>query len=282
MVSRKRVVDRIERFQARLLDRLRPWAYPGHGVELPPVLMFALMKSGSIFIQRALRRTLEVEVRHIGGSGIGGNWFSYPELCRFSKGNAVSREHIQPRPEYPKVLADFNIRRAVVHVRDPRGAILSWTNQMERQLPLRGLSYVAYSCEQHVPHCYLKWSFEERLRWQIEHVMPRMVDWIEGWLAIADGSKDVTFLVTDYAELARDSRAYIEKLLAFYEVPYEPDWVKIPRREIGRNNVFSVAAEGTSPLQMRPPLHDDILELADAAVPAGLIERFGWTRPAIH
>ena len=186
---------------------------------LPPVLMFALPKSGSIFIQRALRRSLEVQVLHVSGAGFGGAWFSYSELSRFAKGNVVSREHIGARPEYPKVLAGFNIRRAAVHVRDPRGAILSWTNHMERQLPVRGLDYVAFSCEQAVPDAYLKWSFEERLRWQIEHFMPKMVSWIEGWLALANSTEEMTFLFTDYAELKKDSRAYIEKLLAFYQIP---------------------------------------------------------------
>ena len=100
--GRKRVLDFVERVEARISDRLRPWAFPGHGVALPPVLMFAQQKSGSVFIQRALRRTLQVEVKHISSSGSGGAWISYPELCRFAKGNAVSREHMQPRAALPK------------------------------------------------------------------------------------------------------------------------------------------------------------------------------------
>jgi hypothetical protein len=272
--TRKRILDLIERAEGRLIDRLRPWAYPGHGSTLPPVLIFALVKSGSIFIQRALRRTLEVEIQHIGGAGINGGWFSYPDLCRFAKGNAVSREHMHARAEFPSVLAGFNIRRAVVHVRDPRAAIVSWTNQMERNLPSRGLGYVAFSCEQDVPELYLKWSFEQRLRWQIEHVMPRMVAWVDGSVELADRSDKVQFLVTDYAELARDSRAYIEKLLNFYGIPYEESWLKIPRREVGRNNVYSMDSGPGS----RPPLSPEISALANAGIPGRLIDRFSWAR----
>jgi hypothetical protein len=275
MRARKRVLDLVQRAESKISDRLRPWAFPGHGVALPPVLLFALQKSGSIFIQRALRRTLQVEVNHISGAGTGGGWLSYPELCRFAKGNAVTREHMQPRAELPAVLAQFNIRRAVVHVRDPRAAIISWTRHMDRNLPARGLSYVAFSCEQEVPGSYLQWSFEQRLQWQVEHVMPRMVAWIEGWLEIADRSKSVTFLVTDYAELARDNRAYILKLLDFFEVPYQPDWVKIPRREFGRNNIFSLQEPGALPPQ---PIAAGILASANAGTPQALIDRFGWTQ----
>jgi hypothetical protein len=277
MPTRKRVLDLIEQAEAKISDRLRPWAYPGHGVVLPPALMFALHKSGSIFIQRALRRTLQVEVKHISSAGASGSWISYPELRRFAEGNAVSREHMQPRPELPAVLAAFNIRRAVVHVRDPRAAIISWTRHMERNLPTRGLGYLTYSCEQEVPGCYLQWSFEQRLQWQIEHVMPRMVAWIDGWLALADHSSSVTFLVTDYAELARDSRAYVLKLLDFYEIPYQQDWVKIPRREVGHNNIFSLPQPGAS---LPEPISAEILACADAGTPARLIDRFGWTQPA--
>jgi hypothetical protein len=278
------VFDFVEKAEGRLLDRLRSWAFPAHGVELPPVLMFALLKSGSIFIQRALRRTLQVEVRHISGAGGSGNWFSYAELCQFAKGNAVSREHMQARPEFPAVLADFNIRRAVVHVRDPRAAIISWTRQMDRNLPQRGLSYVAFSCEQDVPELYLRWSFEQRLRWQVEHFMPQMVAWIEGWVDVADRSNRVKFLVTDYAELARDSRAYIEKILAFYEIPYGQDWLRIPRREVGRNNIYALAQEPSQPEgrpagpDNKPTMSGEILAIANAAIPPGLIDRFGWNR----
>ena len=284
MIARKRVFDRVEKAVTGYIDRLRPWAYPAHGTELPPVLVFAQVKSGSVFIQRALRRTLEVEVRHISGAGLSGGWFSYPELSRFAKGNAVSREHMQARAEFPEILAAFNIRRAVIHIRDPRAVIVSWTRQMDRNLPDRGLRYVAFSCEQAVPELYLQWSFEQRLRWQVENVMPRMVAWTEGWVDLADRSDKVKFLVTDYAELAQDSRDFIRKLLDFHEIPYREDWLKIPRHEVGRNNIHSIGRQqsgpdGSSPgSESRSPMHGEILELATAAIPPRLIERFGWNR----
>jgi hypothetical protein len=274
MVSRKNILEKLEQLNARLLDRLRPWAYPAHGLTLPPILLFALPKSGSIYIQRALRRTLKVEVRHVGGSGIYGGWLSYTDLCRFSKGNVVSREHMNPRAELPGILADFDIHRAVVHVRDPRAAIVSFTRMMDRNLPKRGLRYIAFTCEQALPGEYLNWNFDQRLRWQIEHMMPRMVDWIDGWVNIADHSQNVKFLVTDFSELARDSQAFIEKLLKFYEVPYQRDWLRIPRREVGLNNIHS----STEPAR-RPSLSPEITALLNAGVPDHLIQRFGWSPP---
>jgi len=276
----KQILDKLEKFDARLLARLRPWAYPAHGMTLPPVLLFALMKSGSVFIQRALRRTLEVEIQHISA----GDWFSYPALVRFAKGNSVSREHMNPSPELAPVLADFNIRRAVIHVRDPRAAIVSWTHQMERNLAERGLRYLSFSCRQTVPGAYLDWDLEARLKWQIEHVMPQMVAWIEGWVDIADKSEDVKFLVTDFAEMARDNRAFIEKLLKFYEVPYQQDWVDIPRRAIGTSNIYSgiepspSSGEAAVPAPARAPLSAEVSALANAGVPDRLIDRFGWAR----
>ena len=114
--------------------------------------------------------------------------------------------------------------------------------------------------------------------------MPSMVSWIEGWLAVADSCDQVKFLVTDYAEMARDNRAYIEKILGFYEIPYRQDWLIIPKREVGHNNIFSLAAAGApsgeqpSVAASKPSLNGEILDLANAAMPQGLIERFGWSR----
>ena len=285
MMSRKRLYDYSERFADYLLDQAAALAFPGRDIPLPPVLVIALPKSGSVYLQRALRRTLRVPVHHIASGGMSGASFRHDDLCRFGRGNVVSREHLQPRAFSLKVLARHGIKRAVLHIRDPRAAIISWTRHMDRLLASRGLRAVELTCEATMPDAYQAWSFQRRLHWQVENRMPIFVRWIEDWLALAETSRDVVLMVTDYAELAHDGRKLITRILEFNGIDYDPEWISLPSTCYGKNNIYSMldARRATShwSSDARIPLWAqqmprEILRAANGAVPARLCDRFGW------
>jgi hypothetical protein len=141
-----------------------------------------------------------------------GSSFGYADLCRFAKGNVVSREHLEPRTSFVAVLAQYGIRKIVLHVRDPRAVMVPWTEHIDRNLARRGLRSVSLFCERDLPSDYLEWDFSQRLQWQVEHVMPRFVHWIEQWLDLAENSTTPEFLITTYNDFARDNRKYIERV----------------------------------------------------------------------
>jgi hypothetical protein len=280
MISRKRIYDVSERFTDYLMDQAAALAFPGRDARLPPVLVIALPKSGSVYLQRALRRTLRVPVHHIASGGMSGASFGHADLCRFEQGNVVSREHLQPRAFSLKVLAKHGVRKAVLHVRDPRAAIVSWTRHMDRILESRGFRSVELSCEIAVPEDYPAWSFDQRLCWQVVNKMPSFVRWIEDWLLLAESSRDVDFLITDHAELSRDGRGLVERILDFHGIAYDPKWIFMPSTRFGRNNIFSML-EAPCPakipawVRLMPP---EALDAADALLPDRLAKRFGWTK----
>jgi hypothetical protein len=288
MITRKRIYDLTEGFTLRRLEWLARYANPGRGVPLPAVVMVALPKSGSIFIQRALRRTLRVPIRHLSTGGMMGSSLELHGLERFEKGNIVLREHFQPRPFLVNTMAAFGIRKIVLHLRDPRAAIVSWTEHIDRSLDRRGLRYVSLSCERDVPQEYVRWNYDLKLRWQVDNVLPDFVRWIEQWLDIVETCKDASFLVTTYDDFARDNRAFIKRILAFYEIPYEEDWISIPVVRRGKNNIWNlpegVAANASgSPANRTLPvpawqkkMGDETLTVANAMVSDRLFERFGW------
>jgi hypothetical protein len=269
MIRRKQVLEFVQKGGERLAAWLEPFAFPGHGIELPPVFIAALPKSGSIYIQRALRRSLQVTVGHIATSGLSGSSFRHSNLLRFRKGNVVSREHLQPRAFLVGLLAAQGVDRMVVHVRDPRAAIVSWARHMDRNLTRRGLWSVALSCERQMPSAYQDWEFDQRLRWQIENMLPAFVAWIEGWLELAATCPEMKFLITDYLEFARENRAFIEKLLTFYDIPFRADWIKMPERQVGKNNIRSDPGAAVS-------IPAELSALAISRTPAHLRLRFGW------
>lgn len=283
MVSRKWIYDVSEKFTEYLLDRTAAFAFPGRETPLPPVLLIALPKSGSIYLQRAVRRTLRVPVHHIAAAGMSGASFRHADLCRFEQGNVVCREHLQPRAFTLKVLARHGVKRAVLHLRDPRAAIVSWTRHMDRLLTSRGLRSVELSCETAVPDAYQHWGFERRLDWQVENKMPSFVRWIEDWLKLVAGSRDVEFLVTDYAELCEDGRGLVARILDFNGIDYRPDWISMPSTRFGKNNIFSIieARQPTGAKRVPPWISfmpPEILRAANARLPDVLVDRFDWPR----
>lgn len=271
MIYSKRTYDRFDKVSGKVLSWLHPIAFPGRGGRLPPVFMVALPKSGSIYIQRALRRTLRVPIEHIGSHGMSGTSFTLAGLMKFEQGNVVCREHLQPSPFLISTLADYNVKKIVLHFRDPRAAIVSWTRHMESTLERRGLRAVSLACERAVPDAFLRWDFNQRLRWSIGNVLPKFVRWTEHWLELSDANPEVRFLVTDYEEFADDNRGFICKILEFYEIPFQPDWLSMPVTRIGKNNIRSKPGSN-----IRNQIPADLFDLADSLTPRSLCKRFSW------
>jgi hypothetical protein len=284
MISRKRFYDVSERVTGYLMDQAAAIAFPGREQPLPPVLLIALPKSGSVYLQRALRRTLRVPVHHIASAGMGGATFRELDLRRFAAGNVVAREHLQPRPFSLRVLARHGIRKIVLHLRDPRAAMVSWTRHLDRVMTHRGFRSAELWCELALPDAYAGWTFEQRLRWQVENKLPDFVRWIEDWLALAAAGREVEVLVTDYAELERDARRLITRILEFNGIAYDPEWISLPSTEYGKNNIYSILRGGPAPAgapsaPWRGAMPQDVLAIANTLLPADLAERFGWPKP---
>jgi hypothetical protein len=126
-------------------------------------------------------------------------------------------------------------------------------------------------CQQLVPEAYEGWDFQRRLAWQVEHTLPRYVAWIADWLALIDRTPGVEFLVTTYEEFAADNRAFIERLLEFFNIPHERSWISIPDYRVGHNNVFHVTSKST-----REEMGEALYRQASAMIPEALLRRFGW------
>jgi hypothetical protein len=277
-----RLRRRVLRLNDALCDFLRAravaFACPGRGARLPPVLLIALPKSGSTYMQHALSRTLRVQVRHFSAAGICGSSFRLADLCRFAEGNVISREHLQPREISPKLLGAYGIGKAVLHVRDPRDAIVSWTRHMDRSLEARGLRFVELSCEMAVPDAYPAWGFDRRLEWQVHNKLPDFIRWIERWLALTESSSAVEFMITDYAELTKDAPDLVKRILDFYAIDHKPEWISMPPVAYGKNNIFS-DLERRQPTDWMIQMPREVLAAANASMPVALARRLGWPHP---
>lgn len=245
-------------------------AYPARGANQPPVILIAQPKSGSVFIHRALRRTLQVPFLQAGTAGVHGASIGYRQLMRLKHGNVVSREHLPANKFLLDSLGLVGIDKAVLHVRNPADAIVSWARAIDRFIAVRGMAGAVLACELAMPDDYASWSFPQKLRWQIENYMPQQVLWVENWLALADTTDRPDVLVTTYDQLAADPRAYLKSVLDHYELGIPAEAIYLPAQEVGRNNIFSTAGDKWAGLD------GALRDMACDQVPAALRARFGW------
>ncbi|MBI2255465.1 MAG: sulfotransferase domain-containing protein [Proteobacteria bacterium] len=271
----KKTAKKVYRFAQRLGEaataKLDAATYPAHGTRLPPILLFAQPKSGSTFLHRAFRKTLQVPFTRIGAGGVFDAAIRYKELKAFAQGNAVCREHLPARRHLLDSIAGVGIKKVVLHIRDPRYSIVSWTKMVDRFIETRGMPGALLTCEMPMPADYATRPFQDRLAWQVENYLPRQVSWIESWLALAADNPPLDILITKYEEFSGDPKAYIRRVLTFHDVPFKESWIKLPDDSVGKNNIFSEKSA-----DKWADIDPAIKAAAGAQVSAELCRRFDW------
>lgn len=187
------------------------------------------------------------------------------QLTAEAQGEAVIRCHLAPHP-YNVAQLDHHIPRWVLHVRDPRQATYSLYRAVTDGIGVQDPA----------THQYFGWDDEfkalpetERLNRFYRQILPEMVTWIDGWVAVCDrGAARSRVLISSFEEFKRDPGAFFRRLLAFYEVDQA---LALPKPEAAvRNFRTGTVAE------WRAALSDELVAWADAQVPRAMRERFGW------
>src|SRR5262249_29462225 len=140
----------------------------------------------SVYIQRALRRTLQLPKAQLDYGSITDITLHWSGLRDFAKGNALTRLHLPPRAYLTRSFTVMGIDRIVLHLRDPRSMIISWTHQVERDLKARGLPGGLLDCQADLPADYPDWELSAKMAWQVENQLPLFVDWTTRWLHLVE------------------------------------------------------------------------------------------------
>lgn len=234
----------------------------------PGVLLCALPKSAGVFIYNALAHGLDKPLMHAGAGGYFPNMSlpqNVPSLINDS--GTIYHTHANPSPGNLIEVSE-RLERMVLHLRDPRGALLSWAHFIGRVVrdvdPVQRLHYG-------MPEGIEGWKFGKQIDWYIDNVLPTFVSWSSGWLEAID-TKDMgdKALITTYEELVADQDAFFDRLLSFYDIdrtlfeyPAKPKKGTLNFRKGDPqewNKVFTVAQR----------------KRASKAVSDDLKARFGW------
>ena len=253
-------------------------------MDSPSVFINTLPKSASVYLWDALSHGLGLRRMRISGG-----WFPddlvVPEQVKLlAEGGSVTHEHL-PASALNLMVLDFYLDRLVVHVRDPRMATLElvhhWITMEPAMTQPERDGHPARSFADpkvFLPDFY-SLSMEEKIDWEIEHVLPIEIQWIEGWL---DASEDPFFrpeiLFTCYEDFVADEEAFFGTILDFYGVdragfafaPFTPEPADDPALE-GQYHFRNARTD-----EWREAFSRRQLRKACKMMPDRLLMRFGW------
>lgn len=210
--SRAALARRVEDLEIELVGRTSR-RVPLATARKPNLLIVSLPKSGTVYINTLLLRSLGLEQACFCNGYFPRDMLSLDRLQHYAtRGGTIASTHLDPSATNLQLLASF-IPRWIVHIRDPRAALLSWVHHV-RRYHQEGEAFSLLRITPKPPEAILAGELGGCIDWHIDHLYGAMVDWIEAWLDAARGAPD-HILVTEYASLLFDEEALCRKMAGF-------------------------------------------------------------------
>ncbi len=235
----------------------------------PSCMVVSVPKSGTVFLNRLLSEGLGLRDMVVSNRYFPIDQLWLDAMPEFAGGGRIASVHIDASSVNIKLLRRY-APSWVVHLRDPRSVVLSWTHHIER-LFTEGQLDQMLRVEPTPPFDYHAKPFAERLSWQIENFLPAAVSWTLNWLEVVDRRQD-SILLTRYEELRHDATALAARIVDFFGIDRTafaaPPLTKDMAVHFRRGDLD----------EWREALTAKQLAQANAMVPLALFERFGWPR----
>lgn len=194
---------------------------------LPAILIVTLPKSGSVYIWNHLVSSLGVKKIRVGGSYFPDDIIVEEQMQEFSVGSKICQEHLPARRLNLNIIQRY-LDRLVVHVRDPRQAVLSWMHFLEKEYRELGEEIVYLRTDPPLDQNFFKWGFEERLDWYLKNHFQFWVKWIEGWVAAEENSSFAPkILFTQHLDLKERPHEFFQRILQFYGIEDHNSLIKL-------------------------------------------------------
>ncbi|MCH9614337.1 MAG: hypothetical protein SP1CHLAM54_17050 [Chlamydiia bacterium] len=175
----------------------------------------------------------------------------------------LTQNHLTATPENIAMLKKYGVKKMLLHVRDPRQAVLSWLHHLKKN--------TIYNKWFDLPDDYIEMEFEDQVDWNIENFFKPAVQFIEDWLDFMETDDELKIHLTTFEVMIQDPVSFIQEALAFYDVD---------------------GSEFTTPLKPSSGMHfrkglvdewrevmtDEQKELVNSLMPERFFEIFGWER----
>lgn len=239
---------------------------------LPSIIISTTPKSGTVYIWETLARALRMPILYISvgrfyDDRIVPQWFE-----DFACGGAVTVTHLPADRENLMFLHYAGIKKVLVHVRDPRQAILSLIHHNEEELK-NEKEMVWVASVSNLPLNWAEFEFHEKIDWHIKNTLPRYIDWLDKWIEV-EKKREFNFEVcyTFFDELKSTPEELFKKIYDFYGIDtrYLPE---IKKPEVGKLHFRKGEKD-----EWRRVFSPEQIKAATNTIPARFFKRFDWQR----
>jgi hypothetical protein len=250
-----------EEFEARIADAT------ARG--LPSILINTVPKSASESIWNRLAEGLGLAQGHI-------SVFLYPDCSVVpsraafaARGGLIAKEHLRASEHNLSILAEHGFRRIVFHLRDPRQVIVSWAHFVRDDVSMRLMGPLWRKVVP--PHAVLTADLPTLLDWCIDHFLPLLLEFVDGWRKVAaDDASPFQVRFLSFERFLDDPQGYFDEALAFLEID--------PARFRAEAETESVHLRKGEKEEWRAVLSKGQMARAWKQIPAELAEEQGWRK----
>lgn len=231
-----------------------------------PIIFNTLPKSGSVYIVQTLSQGIkEGKFCRISNDTFPWDPVSPKGLEILMRTNGITQEHFDASP-YNLALLERFCPRLIIHLRDPRQALVSWTHHLNK---IQHSKEILDKFLLELPQGYFQWNFSDQLDWQIENYLPACIDWIQAWIAASE-RKGIEILFTTYEEFIADRALFFGKILDFYSLKHLESQIPLLAKSEEKHFRKGVIDEWRT--ELSPEQKMRVMEM----VPRELLDRFHW------
>jgi hypothetical protein len=251
---------------SRALPTTAPAFIPG-AAKRQAILLNTMPKSGSVYIARSLQKILGLDFMLLGNGHNLIDQIALQAARRFSGGGYVSQNHLAPSAENLQILEHFKLKM-VLHLRDPRQALLSWVHHLDRITDGNDESELLLHFTPRTPPGYFRLSLSRKIDWQIENSLPDVVAWTKRWVEVADRGT-IPILITQQRDLGTNEKALFDSILDFYQVSRDYALPNVPK-------TIEVHFRRADPAEWKQTFSPEQAAAATSKISRDLRTRFGW------
>jgi len=279
-----RIAEKTEIDNPAIKD-LRDYLYRLENDRIPGVFFNSIPKSGTLSIWGALYRGLNVPRIFIANNV---KSFKYeivdPEQAKkVARGNCVAQGHVAATNLNLFLLEKAGVRKVVVHVRDPRQAMLSWIHYIESLYAADSFLVLDYPlCDDYFSltheeqiHCeqYFLKKLEEKISVHIEHYMPMLIEWLIGWMEQEEHPKcNIKIKFTRFEDFKYEPEKFYRDILSFYNIDMAR--FKMPDFNLhGKSHFRKGLVE-----EFRDVFTSEQMGKVNDMIPDRIFNKFGWRK----
>lgn len=245
----------------------------------PNIVFNAMTKSGSEYIAKSLVDGLSYQRKDFESIYNYENKTNFSNMNKFfSRNSKVAKQHFSAKrfslPDGLNFIWVLDLEKyskytnkIVVHVRDPRQAVLSRTHHTvfyRRGGP--------FSLD--LPANYFSLPLHDQISWNIEHYLPTIVAWLQTWIEIKKQEdaklNGLKILFTKYDELLTDEKELFIKIVSFFDI----DPRKFKHKPVAKTS--NVNYRKGDPNEWKTQITQVQIERMNELIPKDILTYFNW------